>query len=69
MWARDTWLCCSAHTGIEVASRDPLWDYIDVFFLWDFPWLPLHILSKDPLIGPDVVGLPSEVAKRITFEE
>jgi DNA-directed RNA polymerase-5 subunit 1 len=28
-----------------------------------------HILSKDPYIGPKVVELPSEVAKRITFEE
>jgi DNA-directed RNA polymerase-5 subunit 1 len=37
--------------------------------MWDFPWLPLHILSEDPLIRPDVVGLPSKVAKRIAFEE
>jgi DNA-directed RNA polymerase-5 subunit 1 len=28
-----------------------------------------HILSKDPYIGPNVVELPPEVAKRITFEE
>jgi hypothetical protein len=28
-----------------------------------------HILSKDPYIGPKVVVLPPEVAKRITFEE
>jgi DNA-directed RNA polymerase-5 subunit 1 len=28
-----------------------------------------HILSKDAYIGPKVVELPPEVAKRITFEE
>jgi hypothetical protein len=26
-------------------------------------------LAEDPYIGPTVVELPSEVAKRITFEE
>jgi DNA-directed RNA polymerase-5 subunit 1 len=31
--------------------------------------LSSHILSKDPYIGPKVVELPPEVAKRITFEE
>jgi DNA-directed RNA polymerase-5 subunit 1 len=36
---------------------------------WAFPWLSPHILSKDPLIGLDAVGLPSEVVKMITFEE
>ncbi|XP_048537940.1 DNA-directed RNA polymerase V subunit 1-like [Triticum urartu] len=29
----------------------------------------LFVLTGDPYIGADVVGLPSEVAKRITFEE
>jgi hypothetical protein len=38
-------------------------------FLWDVPWLSPHILSKDPYIGPNVVELPPEAAKRITFEE
>ena len=28
-----------------------------------------NVLTGDPYIGIDVVGLPSEVAKRITFEE
>jgi hypothetical protein len=31
--------------------------------------LSSHILSKDPYIGPKVVELPLEVAKRIAFEE
>jgi DNA-directed RNA polymerase-5 subunit 1 len=32
-------------------------------------WLSSHILSKDSYIGPKVVELPPEVAKRITFKE
>jgi hypothetical protein len=38
-------------------------------FLWDVPWLSPHILGKDPYIEPNVVELPPEVAKTITFEE
>ena len=63
-------LCCSAHVGIEVSSPDPLWNYINVFFLVGiFPWLSLFILLEDLYVGPDVIGLPSEVIQRITFEE
>jgi DNA-directed RNA polymerase-5 subunit 1 len=31
--------------------------------------LSSHILSKDPYVGLNIVELPPEVAKRITFEE
>jgi hypothetical protein len=33
LWLTDTWLCCWARAGIEIASHGPLWNYIDVFFL------------------------------------
>jgi hypothetical protein len=39
------------------------------YFLVILPWLSSHILSEDPYIGPVVVELPPEVAKRMTFEE
>jgi hypothetical protein len=60
----------SARACIEVASHDLLWNYTDVFFLMGFflGYLPLSY-QKNPYIRPDAVGLPSEVAKSITFEE
>jgi DNA-directed RNA polymerase-5 subunit 1 len=39
------------------------------YLLVIFPWLSSHILSEDLYVGPDAVELPSEVVKRITFEE
>jgi hypothetical protein len=29
-------LCCLAHAGIKVSSRDPLWNYIDILSSVDF---------------------------------
>ena len=77
LWLAGTWLCCWVRAGIKVSSHDPLWNYTDELFSHGlFPWLSLlilsedpHILSEDPYIGPKVVKLPSEVAKKITFEE
>jgi hypothetical protein len=30
-------LCCLVHTGIEVSSHDPLWNYTDVLSSVDLP--------------------------------
>ena len=37
--------------------------------MWALPWLSLHIYSKDTYIWPNIVEFPSEIAKKITFEE
>jgi len=65
-----TRLCCSARAGIVVASHDLLWKTTPLHYLLMSLSLVIipYVQSKD-LYQTYVIGPPSEVAKKITFEE
>jgi hypothetical protein len=55
--------CCLAHTGIEVPSHDPLWNYTDVLYSIDLSLETSSMLFvkeiKQPLSFPlDQKGIP-----------
>ena len=66
----DTWLYCSTHDGIKIASHDSLYNNVGVLSSREpSPHLSFIVLSGDLYIKPKSRDLSSEVSKRQSLKE
>ena len=66
----DTWLYCSTHAGIKIASHDSLYNNVSVLSSREpSPHLSFIVLSREIYIKPKSRDLSSEVSKRQSLKE